>query len=52
MSQQELQEIADDYKQIAGFEMEELNNRPSRSVGLGTPQRNLGTAASNSPILD
>ncbi|MDQ6791458.1 MAG: flavin-dependent oxidoreductase [Candidatus Dormibacteraeota bacterium] len=37
VSQQELQEIADDYKQIAGFEMEELNNRPSRSVGLATP---------------
>ena len=37
VSQQELQEIADEYKQIAGFEIGKLNNRPSLSVRLATP---------------
>ncbi len=29
---QELEEIASDYKRIAGFDIERLNNRPSLSV--------------------
>jgi len=37
VSKQELQEIADEYKQIAGFEIGKLNNRPSLSVRLATP---------------
>jgi len=37
VSQQELQEIADEYKQIAGLEIGKLNNRPSSSVRLATP---------------
>jgi 5-methylphenazine-1-carboxylate 1-monooxygenase len=32
VSQQELGEIADDYKRIAGFAVESLNNRPSLSI--------------------
>ena len=32
-----LQEIADEYKQIAGFEIGKLNTRPSLSVRLATP---------------
>ena len=32
VSQQEMQEIADDYKRIAGFAVESLNNRPSLSI--------------------
>jgi 5-methylphenazine-1-carboxylate 1-monooxygenase len=37
VSRQELQEIADEYKQIAGFEIGKLNNRPSLSVRVATP---------------
>ena len=33
VSPQELEEIASDYKRIAGFEIDRLNNRPSLSVG-------------------
>ena len=36
VSQQELQEIADEYKQLAGFEIGKLNNRPSLSVRPAT----------------
>ena len=32
VSPQELGEIADDYKRIAGFAMETLNTRPSLSI--------------------
>ncbi len=32
VSQQELTAIADEYKQIAGFDVDRLNNQPSRSV--------------------
>jgi len=34
VSPQELEEIAGDYKRIAGFDIDRLNNRPSLSVGL------------------
>jgi len=34
VSPQELEEIAADYKRIAGFDIDRLNNRPSLSVGL------------------
>lgn len=32
VTQQELEEIAEEYKRVAGFEIEKLNNRPSLSV--------------------
>jgi len=32
VTQQELEEIAEEYKRVAGFETEKLNNRPSLSV--------------------
>lgn len=34
VSKQELDEIAGEYKRVAGFEIDTLNNRPSLSVGL------------------
>ena len=34
ITRQELEEIADEYKRIAGFEVERLNNRPSLSESL------------------
>jgi hypothetical protein len=35
VSRQELEDIASEYKQIAGFDIDRLNHRPSLSVRPG-----------------
>jgi 2-polyprenyl-6-methoxyphenol hydroxylase-like FAD-dependent oxidoreductase len=42
VSRRELEDIADEYKQIAGLEIERLNNRPSLSVDLKSAPRASG----------